>query len=870
VTQSAALHPWQRCVVLGEYRARVLGEALCEVARHVPYRVAVEDDHDSLTYRELISAVQGVQAAVRAREPGSCAPVTVLVGHGVHAVIAVLGVMTAGRTAVPLDARDPLDRLTAIHTYADATLMVAHRANAGVARSVAGDRSVLVAENLDAAAATEPRVDPASTGIVLFTSGSTGTPKGVMIANDTIVDNALRMGYAHGLTADDGIAVPGSLAFGASYSRIFAGLVAGSRVCLYDLRERGPGALPQWANAHDVTWMLFVPSVLRAVLEHADRARMDSVRVITFGGEALYGRDVRLARSLFSSNTVFRNRLSSTETHGIAGRTVTPEDERSDVVVPVGAVEPWVEVQVVDDDGEAVAPGSPGRLVVIGDKLATGYWKDPELTAERFFDLPDGRRAFFTSDIVQSRDDGTLEHLGRNDDRVKVRGAMVSLTEVERALARVNGVAAGVVKAFPGDAAGIRLVAYIAPADGHAPSPASVRRALAESVPAPMVPGTVVMVDALPIGDRGKVDRAALEEPPIVERAFRAPIGREQDLAEIFCDVLGVESVGLDDDFFELGGDSLAAVELMVAVDEQFGVQLSASTLLDTSTVAQLALRLARRRPYGACPVIRLNPGGDMVSSPPFFCLAGGGSPAVTLRVLAEHLDRAVYGIQARGLEEWALPDRTVEACARRYLAEIRRIQPAGPYVLGGYSFGGMIAFEMACRLETAGETVALLVIVDTAAPGTKPSASERLVARVDNIRHSAKGGGIERAVETSARVLKWSTSSAVAHAARALVIASAGLVPRRDLDQYHVFYRLSAKQRRHYRPRHTFGGSALLVRAQDGGLDRTLGDDLGWSKYLRGAFEISRVPGDHSTIIKRPRVSALADELQRALAIVA
>jgi amino acid adenylation domain-containing protein len=867
--QPAGVRLWERGVILGEYRPRTLSEALCEVARLRPGRVAVEDHHESLTYRELISTIEGVAAAVRAHEPVSGAPVTVLVEHGIQAVIAVLGVMTAGRIAVPLDARDPLDRLSAIHAHSAAKLTVAHRASAEVARSVAGSGPVLIAEDLDDVGDSEPPVDPASTGMVLFTSGSTGAPKGVMIANDTIVDNALRAGYAHGLTPEDGIAVPGSLAFGASHTRIFAGLIAGARVCLFDLHERGPAAIPEWTNTHRVTWMLFVPSVLRAVLEHTGGARMDSVRLVTFGGEALYGRDVRLARPLFSADTVFRNRLSSTETHGIAGRVVTPQDERSDAIVPVGTVEPWVEIHIVDDNGEAVALGTPGRLVVIGDKLATGYWNDPELTAQRFFDLPDGRRGFRTNDAVRSRNDGTLEHIGRNDDRVKVRGAMVSLTEVERALARIDGIDAAAVKAFT-DGAGTRLVAYVVPADGHAPSPSSVRRALAQSVPTHMVPGTVVTLNTLPIGDRGKVDRARLDEPAIVQRPDRAPGAGEEELADIFCDVLGVQRVGLDDDFFELGGDSLAAVELVVAVEEHFGVNLAPSTLLEAPTVAELARRLVRRRRRGMPQVVRLRGETPPGAPPPFFCVAGAGAPAVTLRPLAEHLGppRAVYGIQARGLEEWALPDRTIESCARRYLTEIRTIQPTGAYLLGGYSYGAVVAFEMACRLRQLGESVAL-VILDAVAPGRTPSTSERLRARSATLRgHDTSGGAIERATGTLGRALRWSASSAVAHTARGLVTSSAGVVPRRGLNQYHALYRLARKQRRSYQPQRVFDGNVLLLRTGTVHETREKGD-LGWSSHIRGPFAITDVPGDHRTMLKRPHVSALADELRRAFEVV-
>jgi thioesterase domain-containing protein len=156
-------------------------------------------------------------------------------------------------------------------------------------------------------------------------------------------------------------------------------------------------------------------------------------------------------------------------------------------------------------------------------------------------------------------------------------------------------------------------------------------------------------------------------------------------------------------------------------------------------------------------------------------------------------------------------------------------------------------------------------VIVDTAAPGTKPSASERLVARAEELQREVNGGFVERAAVTSARALRWSASSVVAHAARAAVLASVGVIPRRNLDQYHLFYRLASKQRRRYRPKRTFGGTTLLVRADDTEDDRALGEDLGWSPYLRGAFEVSHFAGDHATIIKRPHVSALAEELQRA-----
>jgi amino acid adenylation domain-containing protein len=842
--------PWKHGVVLGPHRPRSLRDALGEVALALPERVAMSDDDGTLTYEDLLPAVDRVASAVAAQTGTSA--VTVVVEHGIEAAVAILGVITAGRIAVPVDARDPLERLAAIHHDAMSSLVVTNQRCVTAARSLAGGSPVLVTEHLPDAEPPEPI--GAGPALLLFTSGSTGTPKGVAIGGESIVTNALQFAFVHGLTPEDRMAVPGSLAFGASLTRVFAALVSGARACLYDLRERGPGGIAEWVNANGITVMLFVPSVLRAVLEHAPSARMETVRLVTFGGEALYGRDTRRARALFGPTIVFRNRLSSTESHGMAGRFVTAgDDDDLDAIVPVGGIEPWLDARIVDDDDHDVPHGEAGRLVVIGRNFALGYWQDPDLTDERFVDLPDGRRAFSTSDLVRRRHDGELVHVGRADDRVKVRGAMVSPTEVELALTQVEGVAAAAVQGIPGTDGGLRLVAYVVAERGASPSASSIRRDLATLVPPTMVPGTVVMVDALPIDSRGKVDRGALPPPPTVNRAYRAPVGREEELAAIFRDVLGVDRIGLDDDFFELGGDSLAAVELLLMVDEQFGVQLPPSTLLDASTVARLAPLLVHRRRRGESTVVRLT---EASNGPSLFCVAGGGAPAITLRSLAEELAGSCvpYGIQARGLEERSLPDRSVERSARRYLEEIRRTQPSGPYFLAGYSFGGVVAFEMACRLEAAGERVGLLALLDSTAPGTKPTPGERIATRADTLRDQSSGPA-----------LRWAASSAVAHARRAVAIASAGLIPRRNLRQYYVFYRVASRQRRRYRPTCTFGGPTMVVRApaeDHGGLGR----DLGWTPFLRRTPEMVDVPGVHHSMILRPHASVLAAELSRAL----
>ena len=327
---------------------------------------------------------------------------------------------------------------------------------------------------------------------------------------------------------------------------------------------------------------------------------------------------------------------------------------------------------------------------------------------------------------------------------------------------------------------GTRLAAYIVPAAGATPSPWQIRRDLATRVPSTMIPAVVVLLDDLPTTMRGKFDYAKLPPPPPrTTRPYREPEGRERELAELFGEVLGLDDVGLDDDFFELGGDSLAVLELLAGINERFGVELSATSVLASPTVAALATRLVRRR-RTAATVVALREVSGQVPGTPMFCVAGGGSPAVSLRPLADALGdgRACYGVQARGLEETARPDSTIEAAARRHLAEIRIIQPTGPYLLAGYSYGGLVAFEMARALEALGERVALLSIIDTPAPSLMRTRGERLAAGVPTRQSGAAGR------------VRWATRAVQLHVRERISLATTGIVSRRSLHQYHLFFR--------------------------------------------------------------------------------
>ena len=441
-------------------------------------------------------------------------------------------------------------------------------------------------------------IDATTPGFVLFTSGSTGIPKGVVGAHADIVPRAVRAQGKEGIGPDDRAALTTSYGFTAAEGRVFGVLLNRATLCTYDLRTRGPRALAAWVQSEAISVVAFVPSTIRAVADSPHPVRMESVRRVSFSGETLYWRDVRRARDLFPPETPMKNALGSTEAGGLAAYLIPHDRDSDDGPVPVGTADPAVELTLVDEDGREVARGEPGQIVVVrhDNRLALGYWRDPELTAAHFFVTPEGRRGFRTPDLARWRPDGLLEHLQRIDSRVKVRGAMVATSTIEQTLITLPDVADAAVIGVPADDGGTRLVAYVVGRPGVPLSAWKLRRDVAQLLPSTYVPSAFVALDELPRTVRNKVDRKALPPaPPVHIAPYREGSGPQVALCEIFADILGVERVGIDDDFFDLGGDSLGVVELVSAIGERFGIDMPASLILDAPPARRWSLPSAAR-----------------------------------------------------------------------------------------------------------------------------------------------------------------------------------------------------------------------------------------------------------------------------------
>ncbi|HEV2734381.1 MAG TPA: amino acid adenylation domain-containing protein, partial [Longimicrobiaceae bacterium] len=685
-------------------------------AARTPDAVAVSWRGERTTYAGLDRRANRLASALRRRGVRPEVRVGVCMSRTPELLVAVLAVLKAGGAYVPLDPAYPPERLGYMVEDAGISLVLTEwRLIGSLPESVAGVLAVDQARDAIAAepdTAPESGVLPENLSHVIFTSGSTGRPKGVMIRHSSTV--ALLHWLRENVSDEERSSVlfSTSINFDVSVAEIFGTLAWGGRLVLVE------NALELAELTEPVVHASMVPSAAAELLRSGGIPA--SVRTLNLGGEAL---PAPLAQGLYALGTVERvgNLYGPTEDTTYSTYSLV---EKGGAGVFVGRPVANTRAYVLDRRLQPVPGGVVGELYLAGDKLARGYAARPELTAERF--LPDpfgapGSRMYRVMDRVRWRADGELEYLGRTDFQVKVRGFRIELGEVEAALGRhpaVRESVAVVREDAPGDR---RIVAYVTAAGDAEITPAGLREHAGRHLPEYMVPSAVVVLEGFPLSPNGKIDRRALPAPGRAEGGeggYLPPRDTlELALARIWEEVLEAERVGVRDGFFALGGHSLLAVRLMARVEQATGVRLPLATLFSASTVEQLAAELRRgdARDDGS-PLVPIRPGGKRT---PLFLVHPVGGDVLAYAPLARHLDREqpVYGLRSRGLAPGAEPARTVEEMARDYLAALREARPAGPYRLGGWSMGGVVAYEMARRLEAAGERVERLVLVDAHVP---------------------------------------------------------------------------------------------------------------------------------------------------------
>ncbi|MCP4303679.1 MAG: amino acid adenylation domain-containing protein [bacterium] len=672
------------------------------VARHGA-KTAIRDETRSLTYTQLAAEAESLAATMRSHGVRTGDSVGLRLDRSLELVTAMLATLKLGACYVPLDPSYPPERIAFMEQNARIRATVAHR----------GGRFVVAEVDC-----TEPAFIAPVPAYVMYTSGSTGRPKGVVIPHRAILRLVKNTTYV-ALGPQDVVAHASNASFDAATFEIWGALLNGATIAILDRdTATSPSGLAAALPRLGVTTMFVTTALFNAIARERPGA-FASVTNLMFGGEAVDAAAVRrvlMARPPSKLIHVYGPTESTTFASWHLIESVG-EDARS---VPIGLPIANTTLHILDANMDVVPVGVEGELYIGGDGLADGYLGDAALTASRFVPDPIAGfgRLYRTGDIARRDRFGDIEFVGRADRQVKLRGFRIEPGEIESHLRNDPDVAEALVRVWdrPGDT---RLIGYVVPAVPDLAA-STVKDRLHRLLPGHMVPAHIEMISAVPRNPNGKIDLDELPLPKLNQQAsFDLPVDpRTKRIAAIWERVLGVERVGLSDSFFDLGGHSLLAVELMAAVEHELNVRVPLSLLFDAPTLAQFSGRVTARTPARTLPqlVVPIRSGSD---GNPLFCIHPGGGNVFVYEPMARHLHEGqrVLGIEASGVDGIGEPHRSIEEMAAEYVEIMKRVQPAGPYQLAGYSLGGLIAYETAQQLRSRGEEVSMLALLDTYFP---------------------------------------------------------------------------------------------------------------------------------------------------------
>jgi amino acid adenylation domain-containing protein len=698
------------------FENKCIHELFEEQVRKTPGATAVVFEKRKLTYAELNERSNQLAHYLCSRGVKQETLIPICIGRSLEMIIAILGILKAGAAYVPIDPNYPLERLTYLLDDIKASLVICNKESKNQLKAFENIELVELTNEgsfLKNQATDNLNINLSSNSLayIIYTSGSTGKPKGVMIEHRSLSDHCYGVIEGAGLKTCKSFALFSPLVFDAGHSIIHSSFLLGAS--LHVLSEElivNSEKIINYFNENSIDCIKIVPSLW---LSYANLQKMIiGKKVIIFGGEAFPLSILNYLKKINYRGNVY-NHYGPTEI--TIGKCIYKVDiNKTYITVPIGKPFSNTQLYVLDDQFQLTPIGIGGELYVAGDGLARGYLNKPNLTTEKFIPNPfntdsSSCRMYKTGDKVRWLSDGNIEYLGRSDEQVKIQGHRIELGEIEDALLQSEIVCQAVVLAKADKKGNKRLVAYIVPAKPF--NKESITNFLRKKLPEYMVPVTFVELENLPLTGNGKINKRELENLVEIDRVYIGPQNdTEAKLAVIWQDVLNIESISIDDNFFELGGNSIQAAVLFAKIKRKFHKDYLLATIFKAPTVRQLALTLntTSKELLFSSPVIPIQPNG---SKTPLFCMHAGHGDILFYGNLSLRLglDQPFYGVQAKGINGIEYPSSQMEQMAEYYIKEIRKVQPEGPYYLGGYCLGAQIAFEMTQQLTQRGQKVALL-----------------------------------------------------------------------------------------------------------------------------------------------------------------
>lgn len=866
-----------------------------EQALRTPEGSALVFGNDRLTYRDLNQRANQLAHHLQHLGVGAESLVGICVERSLEMVVGILGILKAGGAYLPLDPSWPKERIEYVLEDSQAKALVT-RTEHRIALDV--KRTTIVCLDRDEQAIRrnpltnpEAKTRPNNLAYVIYTSGSTGAPKGTEVQHDSLVNYAFAIRDLLKIEQPLQFATVSTIAADLGNTCVFPSLMFGGCLHVIDYdTSMSAERFGEYTKRCSIDVLKITPSHFKALMGSDEQGFPLPSKYLILGGEALSVEMVKRITSRQDMTCTIINHYGPTEaTVGSLTSVVHPGQSFSSATVPIGRPIANAQAYILDVNRQPVPVGVSGELYLGGVGLARGYRRRPELTDEKFVPNPFApdlsERLYRTGDLARYHPSGEIEYLGRIDNQVKIRGFRVELEEVEAAISTHTPIKETAVIAKEVDPTERILVAYFVSDKRQSVKIDDLRKHLARTLPDHMIPPRFFELDELPLTRNGKVDRKALADRPLprVGSSKRGPTPLrdelERKLLEIWESILGVDSIDVNDNFFELGGHSLQAVRMFAEVEQTFGKNIPLATLFEAGTIERLANVL--RSDGWSAPESSLVPIQPHGTKPIFFCVHAKGGNVLFYRDLARHLgtDQPFYGIQARRVGGRQVAHSTVEEMAAFYIKEIRGIQPEGPYYIGGSSFGGLAAFEMAQQLAREGHKVALLALLDTGTgdyPEFLPTTSTFRRKIYDRIRQGQKHvnslmnldarGKARYAFDKAKKVdlrLRRKVRNTYKKTARTLYlkVKGAGSIPK----QYFQIEDQIARAGQIYSPR-PYMGHVTLFRAAHQPFGIYPDPTLGWGKYVEGSLEIHEVPGHHGSIVAEPYVKVLAEKLTMSI----